>query len=182
MHITFNKTEKKGFCCKMCTTYLGKREMHERQIVHSVLPNANDHNPSTATYRKCGRADTRLDAGALDYAGRGRVLIPNVALALAASRPEPLADGLSIAPGIEKGVDLVGHTGGDERLGEVEARLLDVGDDEGVGTGGASGQQGTEADGACAADDDAATERQVGDAEGGQDDAQGFHQGALGEV
>ena len=75
--------------------------------------------------------------------------------------------------------DLVGAGARAELLGEAEAAVVDVGDDEGFGTGGGAAEEGDEADGAGAADEDGVAEADAGALDAGEGDAEGFEQGAV---
>lgn len=154
--------------------------MHERQVIHRVLADAHNHNLAASPHRERSGTNARLDTRALDDAWRGRVLVTN--LALAAPGAEQRADGPGVAAGVEGPVDLVGGARRNEFPGKLETLRLEVGDEDGVGARGAGGDQGAEADWASAAYQDAAAEGQVGDAQGGEDDAQGLEKGALSEV
>lgn len=130
-----------------------------------VLADANDEDLAAKLGGPDGGGDAALDAGALHGDG-----------------------GLNAAKGVDNllagvlgghALDLVGDDAGAQLLGEGEAALRDVGDDERAGTGRGAAEHGDEADGACAADEDGVAELDVGALHAGEGDGEGLEQGAV---
>lgn len=151
--------------------------MHEWQIIHSVPAHTNNNHLPTPLSRKSRRANTRLDAGALDHARRSKVLPP---LPSTAGAKEP-PNSTRVASRVERRVDSVREARRDELPCEREAPRLDVGDDERVGTGRPRREERRQADGPGAADDGPAAERQACHPESLEDHAQGLEEGGFGK-
>lgn len=75
--------------------------------------------------------------------------------------------------------DFVGAGAGDEFFGEVETTLVDVRDDEGFSACGGGAEEGDEADGAGAADEDGVADADARALDAGEGDGEGFEEGAI---
>lgn len=80
---------------------------------------------------------------------------------------------------LQGGVDFVGFCARAQFGGVLEAAFVDVGDDDGAGAGGLAAEEGDEADGAGAADEDAVAEGDAGAFHACEGDAEGFEEGAV---
>ncbi len=76
--------------------------------------------------------------------------------------------------GLEGRVDFVRFGSRAESGGVFQAAFVDVGDDNGTGAGCLAAKKSDEADGPCAADEDAVTEGYTGAFHAGEGDAEGF--------
>ena len=133
---------------------------------HLGFPDADDEDLAAEFHAVDGGADAGLDARALERDGGldagcevddlGRcVLVGDAAL------------------------DLEGADAGDEVLCEGEAAFVDVGDDDGFGARGGGAEEGDEADGTGAADEEGVAEADAGALDAGEGDGEGFEEGAV---
>lgn len=146
-------------------TYLSKREMHERQIVHRILAHTDNHNPPASPHRKRSCDNTALHTRTLNHAGWSGIFVFHpTTLPLTSSRPKQFTNRSGVASRIQVALHLVRRARGDKFLGEIKPLLLNVGDDDGVCTRGSRCEQSAEADGTRTANDDAAAQSEVCDA------------------
>ncbi|CRK31461.1 hypothetical protein BN1708_005463 [Verticillium longisporum] len=133
--------------------------------VDLVLADTNDEDLAAKLARPDGRGDAALDARALERNGR-------------LDAAKRLDDGLGRVLG-RRALDLVRDDRGAELLGESEATLVNVGDDERRGARGAAAKERDEADGTGAADEDGVAEANASALHAGEGDAQGLKHGAV---
>ncbi len=140
-------------------------EAHKGQA-HLRFPDADDEDLAAKLDAVDGGVDAALDAGALERDGGLD----------AAGEADDLGRGFLLA---DAAFHLEGANAGDEILGEGEATLVDVGDDNGFGARGGGAEERDEADGAGAADEDGVAESDARALDARQRDAEGFEQGAV---
>lgn len=133
---------------------------------HVGLADADDEDLAAETDAVDRGRDGGFDAGALE--GDGGADVPRCA-----------GDRGGGVLGRDGPFDFVGAHAGDECLGEGEAGGVDVGDDDGFGAGGGGAEEGDQADGAGAADEDRVPEADVGALGAGQGHGEGFQQRAV---
>lgn len=119
-------------------------EAHERDL-HVWLADADDEDFAAEFDGPDGRRDGGFDAGAFEGDGGPH----------AAARGDDVG---GRAFGADFAGDFVGARARAELFGEVEAALVDVGDDDGFGASGGAAKEGDEPDGAGAADEDGIAE------------------------
>ncbi len=125
-----------------------RAEPHERDL-HLGLADADDEDFAAEFDRPDRRRDGGFDAGAFEGDGRAH----------AATRGDDVG---GCVFGANFAGDFVGPRARAELFGKVEAALVDVGDDDGFGTSGGAAEEGDEADGAGAADEDGVPEADAG--------------------
>ncbi len=140
-------------------------EAHKRET-HLRFPDTDDEDLAPELDAPDRGVDAAFDAGALEGDGR----------ADAAGLGD---DGSGGVLGGDAALDLVGADAGAEGLGEGEAGRFDVGDDDGFSAGGGDAEEGDEADGAGAADEDGVAEGDFGAFDSGEGDAEGLEEGAV---
>lgn len=150
-------------------THLGKRQMHKRQVIHDRLPNAHHHQNAASPNHKRRGTDAALNPGALQGHPRLRIL------PVAKQSPHPSRVFLPVEPR----VDAVSDARRDQLLGKGESPRLNVRDDDGMRPGRPRGGEREKAYGACAADEDRRSQRNVRGLDCVQDYAEGLQECAL---
>lgn len=140
-------------------------EAHKGQA-HLGFPDADDEDLAAELDAVDGGVDAALDAGALERNGGLD----------AAGEADDLGRGFFLT---DAAFHLEGADAGDEVLGEGEAALVNVGDDNGFGAGAGGAEERDEADGAGAADEDGVAESDACALDARERDAERLEQGAV---
>jgi hypothetical protein len=127
---------------------LAGAEAHEGDL-DFVLANTDDENLAAELDGLDGTCDGALNTGTLECDG-------------GLDTTTELGDGLCEVFGSVLEVDLVGADGRAEFLGELQTALVDVGDDDGLGTSSLDAGKSDETNGASTADQDGVTESDLG--------------------
>lgn len=145
--------------------HLPRRQAHEGDL-DFVLADADDEDFPAELDGLDGACDAGFDACALEGVGGLDAV------------GECEDGGLKVGDGVAE-LDLVGEDAGHEFLGELEAAGVDVGDDEGRGARCLGAEEGDEADGAGAADEDGVAEADVCAVEACERHGEGLQHGAV---
>ena len=140
-------------------------EAHKGEA-HLRLPDADDEDLPAELDAVDRGVDGALDARALERDGR---LDP-------AGERDDLRRGLLLA---DAALDLEGADAGHEVFREGEAAVVDVRDDDGFGARGGGAEEGDEADGPRAADEEGVAEPDARALDAREGDAEGLEQGAV---
>ena len=142
-----------------------RAQPHERQL-HLRFAHANHENFSPKLHTVDRGVDARFDARAFERDGGLD----------AVCQLDDLLCGVFLG---DAALHLERAHAGDEFLGKGEAALVNVGHDDGFGAGGGGAEEGDEADGPGAADEEGVAEADAGALDAGEGDGEGLEEGAV---